>query len=195
MSLQRVRQVLKPAFDRLARLSQTPANYWGEFALDIPLGLGLVLYGLKQAAPHPLLALFTFLAGLFLFSFFEYCFHRWLFHGPIPLLAEGHREHHRNPLGYSALPFFLPALLLLGLLALSDLLLPAGYAALLIGAVALGYVAYGLGHFLIHHVRFRNDLALRWAGHHHTHHYHPEVNFGVTSPLWDRVFATRYQGP
>jgi sterol desaturase/sphingolipid hydroxylase (fatty acid hydroxylase superfamily) len=190
-----IRQFFGPFLDHMARMSQTPANYWGEFALDIPLGAWLVLYGLHHPEASPALAVFTFLVGLFLFSFVEYFFHRWLFHGSIPIMVEGHRQHHRNPLGYSSLPFFLPALVLLGLLALFDLLLPTGYAALLIGAVAFGYVAYGVGHFLIHHLRFRHRLALQWAGNHLTHHHHPTTNFGVTSPLWDRIFSTRFQGP
>lgn len=189
------RQFFGTFLEQMARMSQTPANYWGEFALDIPLGTWLVLYGLQRPETSPVPAALAFLVGLFLFSFVEYFFHRWLFHGAIPIMVEGHREHHRNPLGYSSLPFFLPATVLLCLLGLVDLLLPMGYAALLIGAVAFGYVAYGVGHFLIHHLHFRQRLALQWAGNHLTHHYHPNTNFGVTSPLWDWIFSTRYQGP
>jgi len=72
------------------------------------------------------------------------------------------------------------------------MLMPLGCAFLLTGAIALGYVSYGLSHFIIHHVRFRNQRVRRWAANHHIHHYHPDTNFGVTSPLWDMVFATRF---
>lgn len=173
-------------------MSRTPANYWGEFVLDIPVGILLIFEGLRQHDTHPTTVFFTILIGLFIFSFFEYFFHRWLFHGSMRLMVEGHRAHHENPLGYDALPFFLPALLLMGLTGIFVLLVPVSYAFLLAGAVASGYVTYGLSHFIIHHTRFRLRLARRWAANHHIHHYHPYSNFGVTTPLWDILLATRY---
>ncbi len=180
------------ALDCLLKMSRTPANYWGEFALDIPVGILLVFEGLRHYATHPPAVVFTILFGLFLFSFCEYFFHRWLFHGSIRLIVEGHRAHHENPLGYDALPFFLPSLLLVGLVGIFVLLMPVGYAFLLAGAMAFGYVTYGLSHFIIHHTRFRRPLARNWAAHHHIHHYHPDTNFGVTTPLWDILLTTRY---
>ena len=110
-------------------------------------------------------------------------------------MVEGHRAHHENPTGYAGLPFFLPAMVMMGLLGILCLLIPIGYAFLLIGAVAFGYVSYGLGHHMIHHCRFRHSLARRWAANHHIHHYHPDTNFGVTTPLWDILLATRYVRP
>ena len=178
--------------DLILKMSRTRVNYWGEFALDIPFGIFLVVIGLRRHDTHPAAAGVTLLFGLFLFSFIEYFFHRWVFHGSIRLMAQGHRAHHENPLDYSSLPFFLPALLLAGLAGIFGLLMPLGYAFLLTGAIALGYVTYGLSHFIIHHVRFRSHLVRRWAANHHIHHYHPDTNFGVTTPLWDMVFATRF---
>ncbi|MEW5315698.1 MAG: hypothetical protein WDW38_007108 [Sanguina aurantia] len=55
-----------------------------------------------------------------------------------------------------------------------------------------GYIIYGLSHFTIHHVRFKHPLLRRWAGSHHVHHYHPDTNFGLTTPLWDVLLGTRY---
>jgi sterol desaturase/sphingolipid hydroxylase (fatty acid hydroxylase superfamily) len=173
-------------------MSRTPANYWSEFILDIPLGFLLILEGSRHPGIPPSAKAFTLLIGLFVFTLVEYSFHRWLFHGSIRIMAEGHRAHHENPLGYIAMPFFLPALLLMGLLGISVLLMPEGYALLLAGAIILGYVTYGLSHFTIHHARFRRPLARRWAANHHIHHYHPDTNFGVTTPLWDVLLTTRY---
>ncbi len=177
---------------RILKLSRTPANYWGEFVLDLPLGIFLVGAGLQSFDDHPVLALLTFLTGLFVFSFFEYFFHRWMFHGSIRVMVEGHRAHHENPLGYDSIPFFLPALILLGLVGICVLLMPTGYAFLLTGTIAFGYVTYGLSHFMIHHSHFRRGLTRRWAAKHHIHHFHPDSNFGVTTPLWDILLRTRY---
>jgi sterol desaturase/sphingolipid hydroxylase (fatty acid hydroxylase superfamily) len=130
--------------------------------------------------------------GLFAFSFIEYFFHRWMFHTHIPLFEQGHRKHHENPLGYDSLPFFLPAMVLMVLTALLAAVLPTGFVLVLMGAVTMGYVAYGLSHFAIHHMRFKQAWLRRWAGAHQIHHFHPETNFGVTTLFWDDVLGTRY---
>lgn len=180
--------------DRILRMSRTPANYWGEFVLDIPVGFFLVFAGFRHHDTAPVVALFTILLGLLLFSFFEYFFHRWIFHGSLRLMVEGHRDHHENPLGYAGIPFFLPTLFLLGMLGVFVLLMPVSNAFLLAGSIAFGYVTYGLSHFIIHHTHFRRRLPQRWAANHHIHHAHPDTNFGVTSPLWDILLNTRYRG-
>jgi sterol desaturase/sphingolipid hydroxylase (fatty acid hydroxylase superfamily) len=190
-----IRRLFDAALDCISKMSRTPANYWGEFVLDFPIGILLIFEGLRHFDTHPTAVFFTILIGLFLFSFFEYFFHRWLFHGSMRLMVEGHRAHHENPLGYDALPFFLPALLLTGLVGVFVLLMPFSYAFLLAGAMDFGYVTYGLSHFLIHHRRFRLRPVRRWAANHHIHHYHPDTNFGVTTPLWDILLATRYVRP
>ncbi len=189
---QTIRRLFDAALDCILKMSRTPANYWGEFVLDFPVGILLIFEGLRHDDTHPGVVFFTILVGLFIFSFFEYFFHRWLFHGSMRLMVEGHRAHHENPLGYDALPFFLPVLLLTGLVGIFVLLMPFSYAFLLAGAIDVGYVTYGLSHFFIHHRRFRRGPARRWAANHHIHHYHADTNFGVTTPLWDILFATRY---
>jgi 4-hydroxysphinganine ceramide fatty acyl 2-hydroxylase len=115
-----------------------------------------------------------------------------MFHTRIPLFAQGHDLHHARPLGYDSLPFFLPAAVLLALAGVFVLVMPTGFALLLASAITFGYIVYGLSHFIIHHVRFKQPLLRRWAGAHHVHHYHPESNFGVTTPLWDVLLGTRY---
>ena len=181
--------------DFLLQMSRSPVNYWAEFGLDIPLGAALIYLGLRRPDITYSAAFLTILIGLFAFSHFEYIIHRWLFHGSIPIFVQGHLAHHKNPQGYDALPFFLPSLIILGLTGLFVLLMPTSYAFLLAGTIAFGYVTYGLGHFSIHHVHFRQPLAKRWASKHHIHHYHPESNFGVTTPLWDIILGTRFVMP
>lgn len=173
-------------------MSKTPLNYWAEFAVDILLGVILIFMGLRHHALDPIAVFLTILLGLFLFSLFEYSIHRWLFHGSVQIMAQGHLAHHKNPLGYDALPFFLPALIVLALTGVLILVMPTNYAFLLAGAIAFGYVAYGLSHFSIHHHRFHHRLTRNWAANHHIHHKHADTNFGVTTPLWDILFGTRY---
>lgn len=190
-----IKQRVDSMIGYILKMSRTPANYWGEFALDIPIGIFLIISGLRHFDMHPAAAFATILAGVFLFSFAEYVIHRWVFHGRIQLFVQGHRSHHENPMGYDGLPFFLPALVLLGFLGIAVLMMPEGYAFLLIGTIAFGYTIYGVGHFIIHHVRFHRNLPRHWAANHLIHHYHPEANFGVTTPLWDILFSTRFERP
>jgi sterol desaturase/sphingolipid hydroxylase (fatty acid hydroxylase superfamily) len=179
------------ALDALYRLSRTRANYWLESALDAALALALLGAGLARQAGLPRAALLV-LAGLFLYSFMEYVFHRWVFHGPLQTMAQGHASHHANPGGYDSMPFFLPALVLSCVIGAGVMLAPAADVWLVASGIAFGYVAYGIVHFMIHHRRFRRAALRRWAARHHIHHHHPACNFGVTSPLWDVLLRTRY---
>ncbi|WP_449427242.1 sterol desaturase family protein [Rhodanobacter umsongensis] len=186
------RNLLRTGVDAIVRMSATRANYWTEVGVDVTLCLVLLAEGWRLHAGRPLTALLVFGLGLLVFSFIEYFFHRWMFHTRVPLFEQGHRMHHAQPLGYDSLPFFLPAAVLLSLTGLLVLVMPTGLALLMAGAMTLGYIAYGLSHFTIHHVRFRQPLLRRWAAAHHVHHYHPDSNFGVTTPLWDVLLGTRY---
>jgi sterol desaturase/sphingolipid hydroxylase (fatty acid hydroxylase superfamily) len=175
----------------IARMSETRENHWAGLACDVLISLALIGVGMVRAWGHPLAATVTLLSGLLLFTLIEYSFHRWLFHKSVPLFEPGHRKHHQDPLGHDSLPFFLPPVLVLMLAGLFTLALPAAYALLLAGGIAAGYAAYGLSHVVIHATRFRHPLGRRWAASHHVHHYHPDCNFGVTTPLWDYILGTR----
>ncbi len=177
----------------IVRMSTTRANYWLEFAFTGSLATALLVAGVGLHRGSWLTAFVTVLAGLIAFSFIEYLFHRWIFHGPDSMYRRGHDAHHLNPGGYDALPFFLPSAILLGLTALFALSLPRSLACLLAGAIAFAYVAYGLSHFIMHARRFRHAWLREWAANHHIHHNHPGANFGVTTSLWDHLLRTRYR--
>jgi 4-hydroxysphinganine ceramide fatty acyl 2-hydroxylase len=177
----------------LARISTTKTNYWLGFIFDGIVCLALLIFGLTRPETDLIVAVAVFMAGLLLFSFIEYFFHRWLFHLWVPVMVRGHKMHHENPLGYDALPFFVASLVYLGVAVLFSLVMLSGYASVLASAVALGYITYGLTHYLVHHFRLRNLLAKKLMAYHRIHHHHPEYNFGVTSPLWDIILGTRYQ--
>jgi sterol desaturase/sphingolipid hydroxylase (fatty acid hydroxylase superfamily) len=195
-SAARSRHAVERAWQRTLRgielMSTTRANARAGLAADVFASCVLLYLGLRRADLSPAFAISIALFGLVLFSFVEYCFHRWLFHGPVQVLERGHRKHHEEPQAHDSLPFFLPpfvALLLAGALSIA---LPASAALLFTGGMAAGYAAYGLTHTIFHTVRFRRPLAKRWAAAHHIHHYHPHSNFGVTTPLWDILLKTRY---
>ena len=181
--------------DAIFRLSRTRTNYWLEFVLDAALGVAFLSDAIRRHVSVYAVVLLV-LVGLFAFSFMEYVFHRWLFHGrETTLLARGHAAHHADPRGYDSLPFFLPALVLLCVAGAGALAMPVADALLVASGIAFGYITYGLSHFFIHHGRYRRPWIRRWAARHHIHHHHLDRNFGVTSPLWDLLLGTRYVRP
>ncbi len=176
----------------IAWMSTTRANARAGLAADVLISVMLLYFGLRHGGLAIALAVSIALFGLVLFSFVEYCFHRWLFHGAVQVLERGHRKHHEQAQAHDSLPFFLPPLVALILAGSLELLLPASAALLFTGGMAAGYAAYGLTHTTFHTIRFRRRLPRRWAAAHHIHHHHPHSNFGVTTPLWDFVLKTRY---
>jgi sterol desaturase/sphingolipid hydroxylase (fatty acid hydroxylase superfamily) len=176
----------------IARLSVTRFNARMGLVSDVAIGLVLLAAGLRVNTFGILIAAATIAAGLLAFSFVEYAFHRWLFHVFATAARDGHDKHHADPQGYDALPFFMPPLGMLALAGFLALIAPLSTALLLSGALALGYAAYGVAHTVIHTVRFRGALPMRWAAHHHVHHHHSGSNYGVTTPLWDILLGTRY---
>lgn len=185
---------LGPALlDAIIRMSGTRANYWLEFAMTMALSTALLAAGVRLHQGEWASAFATILAGLVAFSFIEYVFHRWIFHGPESMYRRGHDAHHRDPHGYDALPFFLPSAILLGLTTVLALLVPTAHACLLGGSIGFGYIAYGLSHFCIHARRFRLPWMRLWAARHHVHHHLADCNFGVTTSLWDHLLRTRHR--
>jgi len=177
----------------LARLSTSRFNLRAGLTCDSLISMLLIVAGIWYGEVQTELGGLTALCGLFAFTFIEYAAHRWLFHGNTGPFEAGHDRHHVDPLGYDALPFFMPPLFMCVLGALFALVIPVGYALLLAGAIAAGYAAYGLSHVAIHVHRFKSPVMRRWAGFHNIHHYHPDANFGVTTGLWDVILGTRYQ--
>ncbi|WP_118132829.1 sterol desaturase family protein [Oceanicella sp. SM1341] len=144
--------------------------------------------------------------GLAWWSFLEYLLHRFVLHwepeGPraraLRRRLPGHRGHHNTPADADqivstrhafALPLAVP--LFLGMLVIG---FSVHFAVAALAGGALGYAAYETVHFGCHRGR-ASGWYWRMIRHHHAIHHHRDetVNFGVTSPLWDMLFRTRYR--
>jgi len=145
-----------------------------------------------------------FVLGLFLWTLAEYLLHRFVFHfhakskrgKRITFLFHG--VHHAQPQDKTRLVMppvvSIPlALLFYGLFHLvwSVLLkLPHWVAPTFSGFIA-GYLVYDLTHYATHHFPMRSGYAKFIKRYHMQHHYTtPNARYGVSSPLWDRVFGT-----
>jgi sterol desaturase/sphingolipid hydroxylase (fatty acid hydroxylase superfamily) len=179
------------------------------FRVSHPMGPTLLflffaaaLVGWAQAArayPLPLI-LILLTGGLLLWTLIEYVLHRFVFHWtakdePWRSIASGlHLAHHRNPDDRSlviAPPVFsiLNSMLIFGLLALVTWSLPA--AAVLLAGIQVGYIAYEWVHYGAHQYQPHSKGALFLKHYHLGHHFrHPDAGFGVTTPIWDKIFRT-----
>lgn len=162
------------------------------------------LYRTITQAQHWLITPLAFISGLFLWTLAEYVLHRFLFHyRPRTPRQERifflfHGVHHAQPKIKTRLVMppvlSIPmASLFLGLFYLVfSVILPmnAWVGATFSGFIA-GYIIYDMMHYATHHFAMHNGIWKWLKRHHMQHHYKdPNLQFGVSSPLWDYVFAT-----
>jgi sterol desaturase/sphingolipid hydroxylase (fatty acid hydroxylase superfamily) len=166
-------------------------GYFAEFLL-FPVFF-VVLTALAFRGSHPRISVWlaAVLLGALFWTPIEYLLHRFVFHH-IPIVAEMHERHHRDPTALIGTPAW--ATLSIGVVAA---LLPLwrvlgfGLAAAVAIGLFSGYLWYVLVHYAIHHWPARRDTYLYRAKLRHTwHHRSHDANFGVTNDLWDRIFAT-----
>jgi len=144
-----------------------------------------------------------FLVGIFIWTLAEYTLHRFIFHFPprtpqmerITFLFHG--VHHAYPQDRTRL--VMPPVVSIPLAILFYILFSLVFSW--IGAqqwlyptfsgFIIGYLIYDLTHYATHHFPMRSNWAKWLKRYHMQHHYKtPNARFGVSSPLWDFVFAT-----
>jgi sterol desaturase/sphingolipid hydroxylase (fatty acid hydroxylase superfamily) len=132
-----------------------------------------------------------FINGLVGWTLIEYIVHRWLFHHA-PLFRPAHMAHHDAPDELIASP---PALVPVALAVLCETVMygvgAVGAGAFTAGAL-MAYLFYCFVHWATHRVQNPSSAYLIRARRRHLlHHYKGrEANYGVTTDIWDRVFAT-----
>jgi len=180
----------------------------------LPVAAALLAHAAAAPAggPSPYAMSALFVSGVVCWSLFEYAMHRFVFHaapaanGPsITASFLLHGVHHVTPRDEGRLVFppapaaAIAALLFASFRALlgESVVSTASFCVIFAGGI-VGYVAYDVLHFALHHCRSM-DLPVGAAvrstfsalqARHLAHHARGDANFGVTSPLWDRVFST-----
>jgi len=143
-----------------------------------------------------------FALGLFIWTLVEYLMHRFLFHYMPPdkpwaqrLHFIFHGVHHDYP--SDAKRLVLPPSVSIPLATIFYLLfnaiLPANYIFGFFPAFLLGYLFYDESHYAIHHFNFKGNIWKKIKQHHMLHHYQdPGKGYGVSSPLWDKIFRSDF---
>jgi sterol desaturase/sphingolipid hydroxylase (fatty acid hydroxylase superfamily) len=157
-------------------------GYYADLLITPPITLALLVLSLTQGLSWlwPL----QFVIGVLAWTLYEYATHRWLLHR-VPLFRQVHALHHARQKDYIAVH---PAATL-ALYGVLFWLFGANGSALTLG-FSSGYIAYSCMHGAFHYAvigegHWLYRLKLRHAAHHRS-----EVNFGVSTSLWDRVFGT-----
>ncbi|XP_010882343.2 fatty acid 2-hydroxylase isoform X2 [Esox lucius] len=145
---------------------------------------------------------FIFLMGMIMWTFLEYCIHRFVFHMRPPahnyylitihfLL---HGQHHKSPYDGSRLVFppGLASVAIGGLYLLLTKIFPETLGVSLFVGGLFGYVVYDMIHYYLHYGSpKRNSYLYSLKAYHVKHHFeHQRAGFGITTTLWDRPFNT-----
>lgn len=181
--------------EHLEKMTLISPNIFAIFwALALPLiawsGWGTVNLGTGLA---------LVLAGILVWTLFEYALHRYLFHletdkpllkGLVYVIHGNHHSEPNDPLrGLMPLVASIPIGALLWLVF--TLLMDASGTWMFLG-FATGYVIYDGIHFACHQWRMEGRLATAIKSHHMRHHYvNDDKNFAISAIFWDRVFGTR----
>ena len=149
-----------------------------------------------------LLYLGLFLGGLFVWTLVEYIMHRFVFHYMPPNKPWAmrmhfifHGVHHDYPSDAKrlVLPPSLSIPLATGFYFLFNALLPTNYIWGFFPGFILGYLFYDISHYAIHHFNFKGNIWKKIKQHHMLHHYQdPAKGYGVSSPLWDKIFRSDF---
>ncbi len=147
----------------------------------------------------------AFLVGLFLWTFAEYMLHRFLFHYEAKsdqarkVFYLFHGIHHHQPQCKTRLVMppvvSIPLALVMYGIMYSLFVLLLGLTHWLwpvMSGFIVGYLCYDLIHYATHHFAMRSGIWKALKRYHMQHHYKtPDARYGVSSPLWDVIFATK----
>ena len=164
------------------------------------LGVFLGWLSVQNHPRSPLEILGLWSLGVFSWTLVEYFLHRHVFHltqvkEPWRTLASGlHMAHHDNPdakdliVAPPLVSIIFGSIIYLIFLALTQ---SFGVSTFLITGLFTGYCTYEWVHYATHQYPMTSKLSRYIKKYHLQHHHkHPDAGFGVTSPIWDRVFGT-----
>jgi len=170
-----------------------PLLFWGPVAAGL-LWRSFAVHGLPAGR---VLALGAF--ALFIWTLTEYCLHRFVFHFPAEsragkyLVFLFHGVHHATPRDKTRLvmPPAGGVILMVVLYQIFRLAVPAPWIEPFCAFFIIGYLVYDYIHYATHHFAMRPPLLHFLKVYHLQHHYGAKgLRYGVSSPLWDRVFGT-----
>ncbi len=166
----------------------------------VPLGLGCLYFGYAVHQVGALMSAGLFFAGLFVWTLTEYWLHRVFFHWEPPgrwgerMHFLVHGVHHKWPKDKYRLvmPPAVSITLFFVFLGIFYLTLGNRLVWPFHAGFVIGYMAYDLIHYYVHHYNPKSAYWLRLKKHHMLHHFKtPDERYGVSMKAWDFVFRTQ----
>jgi sterol desaturase/sphingolipid hydroxylase (fatty acid hydroxylase superfamily) len=188
------------------RMFANPILEWGSRVHPVvpPLiYLPVIGYLLARAVGHENLSALSvigvFVLGIVAWSLTEYLLHRFVFHlqpdsrwgRRMHFIIHGvHHDFPHDPMRL-VMPPSVSIPLAIGFWFGFRAVLGPAWALPAFAGFLLGYLVYDMSHYHMHHHRSKNRLSLALRRYHYRHHFQQsDRGFGVTSPVWDRVFRT-----
>ena len=182
-----------PSESHLVTLATGSGNYWFSFVSDPMTVLFFLFWEAAMLRTSVLAVSISYGAGLVSWSFLEYTFHRWVYHKGRTPAHIGHKKHHESPEALIAMPWIIVTAFMAVVWYVFAYRLHFHFVLSFWAGLLTGFVFYGIFHHIHHHFHFKNRRYRKLRAHHFIHHQFPDVNFGVTSRLWDQVFGTTYR--
>jgi len=199
-------------FDNWFLETVSRAKWWHIIVAYLPWHL-YCIYWMAQVnfSLNPLSVLFVTFLGALSWTLTEYIVHRYLFHGEdywMPYMPHNrwvftahftiHGIHHAFPQDRERIVFppFPGQLFLFYPLIFAPLksCMPQEYFYNFFIGVLLGYQAYEMVHYSVHHLNPDEGWLRNMKLYHMQHHYKfGTIGFGVSSKFWDVVFGTDIQ--
>jgi sterol desaturase/sphingolipid hydroxylase (fatty acid hydroxylase superfamily) len=185
---------------------ENPILEWGSRVHPVvpPLiYLPVIGYLIARAIGHENLSVASvvgvFALGIVAWSLTEYMLHRFVFHlepdshwgRRLHFVIHGvHHDFPHDPMRL-VMPPSVSIPLAIAFWFLFRAVLGPAWALPAFAGFLLGYLVYDMSHYHMHHHRSKNRLSLALRRYHYRHHFQQsDRGFGVTSPVWDRVFRT-----
>jgi sterol desaturase/sphingolipid hydroxylase (fatty acid hydroxylase superfamily) len=140
-----------------------------------------------------------FVIGLFVWTWFEYIIHRYLFHyrsqgrwaQRLHFIVHGSHHDYPNDVSRISTPPSISIPIAVLLYVICTLIL-GRFAPPVFAGLGIGYVFYETIHYASHHFPMKGGVW-RWLKQNHLqHHYQDDHSgYGVSSPLWDYVFGSK----
>lgn len=144
-----------------------------------------------------------YLFGLFIWSLTEYVMHRFVFHlepkkgnkmlERIHFIFHGVHHDYPSDAHRLVMPPSVSIPLSAAFYFMFSFFLETGPLAAFFSAFMSGYLFYDMTHYMLHHANFKNRFWKKLKKHHMLHHYDDATKgYGVSSPLWDKVFSSDF---
>ncbi len=171
------------------------ADLWFYALASVGWILGLVVMAWSWPTAWQVGSFLAFAMGLLSWSLLEYGIHRFVFHGVQPF-QRWHQAHHDRPRAFIASPTWVSVGIFLGVVVWPAYRwTPIWLGLSLSGGIFAGSAAYSWVHHYVHQHRTQSAWMMSCKVWHALHHRPAlEICYGVTSPLWDKVFKTTWDG-